>query len=448
MSGESRPILRLAVPLVIGQLSQMLMGVVDTMMVADVGIVELAALTFANVIFHVPFVFGIGLLTCISVRTSNARGAGNPQAARATCRHGVYLALVVSTVLFLLSLILAENLAIFKQPEDVTERTPAFFRIVMASMIPALVSIALKNHSDALNRPWPAFWIFMGGVGLNVVLNWLLIFGNLGFPELGLEGAAWGTFIARCAIVIAMLIWMTRAPLLRDWIPQRWFVAPMMAEMKKLLSLGWPASLQMLCEVGAFSAAALLVGGFGTIALASHQIALTCAATAFMVPLGLSMALTVHMGEAYGSGQFHRLRPIALSGWSLATGFALFTAVLFILFGRNFAALFVEDPRVVATAGSLLVIVGVFQIVDGLQVAAASMLRGLHDVRLPALMGFFAYWIVGIPCGAYLAYGPIPGPQGVWWGLAIGLAVASLTLCPRLWHLTRDPKVSNNSKNN
>ncbi|MEI7929638.1 MAG: MATE family efflux transporter, partial [Verrucomicrobiales bacterium] len=163
MSPEIRPILRLAFPLMIGQLGQMLMGVVDTVMVARVGIVELAALTFANTLFYVPFVFGIGILTSVSVRTANARGSGDPVAARASCRHGLYIGLALGLVLFLAALLLSNHLRWFGQPEEVAARTPHVFRILMASLIPGLASIALKNHADALNRAWPPFWISLGG---------------------------------------------------------------------------------------------------------------------------------------------------------------------------------------------------------------------------------------------------------------------------------------------
>lgn len=437
MPSEIRPILRLAFPLIIGQLGQMLMGVADTVMVARVGIVELAALTFANTLFYVPFVFGIGILTSVSVRTANARGSADPIASRASCRHGLYIGLTLGLLLFLGSLALSGQLHRFGQPPEVAARAPGIFLILMASLIPGLASIALKNHGDALNRPWPPFWLSISAVLLNVLLNWLMIFGRCGFPKLGLEGAGWATLISRCCLALSLVVWLSKAKGLKDWVPQRWLRAPVMKDVRHLLVLGWPASLQMLSEVAAFSAAALLVGHFGTIALASHQVALSCAATAFMIPLGLSMALTVHIGEAHGAGQMERLRHIVIAGWALAAGFAVLTAAGFLLFGGKIAGLFVEDQEVIQVASSLLVVVGIFQIFDGVQVASSSMLRGLHDVRLPALMGLVAYWLVGLPCGAWLAFGPIPGPKGVWWGLAIGLAMASMTLGPRVWKLTR-----------
>lgn len=430
---ESRLTLKLALPLMIGQLSQMLLGVADTVMIGQLGVTELAALTFANSLFHVPFVFGIGVLTAVSVFTSNSRGAGDASGARGSCRHGVYLATVLGLALFAVSWLVSLRLGLFGQPSEVSERTTVYFRILMASMVPALASIALKNHADALNRPWPPFWIFLGGVVLNIGLNWVMIYGKLGCPALGFEGAAWATLISRTAILIVMLFWLLRASGLQEWVPQRWVRRPDFRDIKRLLSIGVPASFQMLCEVSAFSVAGLLMGGFGPDAMAAHQIAITLAGTAFMIPLGLSMALTVRIGEALGAEETERFRRIAVSGWLLVTCFGVLGAGSFLLLGKWMASLFISVPAVIDLTASLLVIVGLFQLVDGLQVASSSMLRGLRDARVPAVIGFVSYWIVGLPVSAWLAFGLHLGARGVWWGLAAGLCAACVALGPRLW---------------
>lgn len=434
---ESKRTLRLAFPLMIGQLSQMLLGVADSVMVGHLGVTELAALTFANSLFHVPLVFGMGILTGISVMTSNARGAGDRAAARGSCRHGLYLATAMGLLLFGLAWLLSHRLAWFGQPAEVNAIAPRFFLILMASLVPGLASLALKNHGDALNRPWPAFWIFLGGVALNIALNALLIHGRLGFPRLGLEGAAWATLIARVAILAAMGVWLLNSRGLREWVPYRWLRAPVMADLRRLLAVGLPAACQMFFEVTAFSLAGLMMGRFGADAMAAHQIAITLAATAFMIPLGLSMALTVRMGEAAGAARFHQLRPIALSGWTLALVYAVLAVAIFLGFGKILAAAFIDSPRVIALAASLIVIVGVFQVFDSFQVACAGMLRGLQDSRVPAVMGFAAYWLIGLPAGVWLAFGCGWAARGVWWGLAAGLAAAAATLGPRLWRRTR-----------
>lgn len=431
---ESKLSLKLAFPLVIGQLSQMLLGVVDTLMVGQLGVTELAALTFANSLFYIPFVFGIGLLTSISVATSNAHGANDPTAARGSCRHGLYLGTALGLVLFLLALIISYNLHWFGQPEKVTAETGNFYRILMLSNIPALVSIALKNHADALNRPWPPFWIYLGGVVLNIFLNWILIFGKLGCPELGFEGAAWATLIARTLMLAGIMIWLIGDKDLKEWVPRRWFRQPKLSYTKSLLGIGFPASIQMLCEVSAFSIAGLMMGHISANAMAAHQITVSLTGTAFMIPLGLSMALTVRVGQVNGAKDYARLKTVTISGWLLVGLVGLINAACFFSFGHHMSSWFTDNHELIELTATLLAICAVFQIFDGLQVGSASMLRGLHDTRVPAVMGFVAYWIIGIPLGLWLAFFKDLGAAGVWWGLASGLIVASITLGPRLWN--------------
>ena len=442
---ESKQTLKLAFPLVIGQVSQMLLGVADTVMIGKLGVTELAVLTFANSLFYVPFVFGIGVLTSVSVFTSGAAGAKDPAAGRASCRNGVYIAAVIGILLFLGMSVVSLNLGMFGQPEDVVERTGAYFRIIMLSMIPGLMSMALKNHADALDRPWPPFWIFLWGVVLNVFLNWVMIYGKLGCPAMGLAGAAWATMISRTAILVGMFVWLYRAKGMEEWAPARWRQLPGRVEMGRFLGIGIPSSLQMICEVSAFSVAGLMMGRFGETAMAAHQITLMCAATAFMVPLGISMALSVRVGSANGAGQTERLRMIAKSGWAIALGYGVCGAVVFFTLGGWLASLYTDEIPVIRLSASLMIVVGLFQLFDSLQVTSASMLRGLQDTRIPALAAFFAYWFIGIPVAVLLSVKFGQGAIGVWWGLAVGLAAACVMLVPRLWKMTGRPASSSRS---
>ncbi len=438
---ESRLTLKLAFPLVIGQVSQMLLGVADTMMIGRLGVTEMAVLTFANSLFYVPFVFGIGILTSISVFTAGAHGSNDHAAGRASCRHGMYVATILGILLFLAMSLLSLNLGSFGQPPDVVEKTGAYFRIIMASLIPGLMSMALKNHADALDRPWPPFWIFLWGVVLNVFLNWVMIFGRLGCPAMGLEGAAWATFISRTAILVGMFIWLYGGKGMREWTPFHWFKPPSKPDIKRFLGIGFPASLQMVCEVSAFSLAGLMMGRLGETAMAAHQVALMCAATAFMVPLGLSMALGVRIGNASGAGQVERLRKIIVSGWWLGVGWAVFGALFFLFAGNWVSSLFIDENPVIVLSAKILIVVGVFQIFDSIQICSVSMLRSLHDTRMPAFLGFFAYWIVGLPVAVLLSVKFDLGAVGVWCGLATGLFIASITIGPRLWRMT-EPKAA------
>jgi MATE family multidrug resistance protein len=208
------------------------------------------------------------------------------------------------------------------------------------------------------------------------------------------------------------------------------------SEIRKFLTVGFPASIQMITEVSAFSVAGLMMGRYGATAMAAHQVALMCAATAFMIPLGLSMALSVRISTAVGAGERLRLRPIVVSGWWIGAAYSLVGALVFALFGEWMASFFTEEKPVIRLAASLLIVVGVFQLFDSIQVGSVAMLRGLHDARIPALIGFFSYWMVGLPIAVLLSVKFDLGAVGVWCGLAAGLFVACIMLSPRLWKMT------------
>lgn len=439
---ESKLSLRLAIPLMIGQLGQMLLGVVDTLMVGRLGVTELAALTFANSLFYIPLVFGIGVMTAVSVTTSNAQGAGDRQAARDSCRHGLYVGLALGVILFAIGWILSRKLHWFGQPEHVQEATGTFYLILIASAIPALGSTALKNHADALDRPWIPFSIFFGGVLINIFLNWVMIFGNLGCPALGFEGAAWGTLIARVGMLLGVWLWLSFSKDLREWVPHHWLRKPDFVRIRHLLAIGIPASLQILTEVSAFSVAGLLMGHISADAMAAHQITISLTGVAFMIPLGFSMALSVRVGQVNGSGDRARLRQVAFSGWMCLSVIAVINASCFLTLGREMASWFTDASRLIQLSAALLAICGVFQIFDALQVGSASMLRGLHDTRIPAVIGAIAYWVVGIPFGAWLAFEQGMGARGVWWGLAAGLFIACSCMGVRMWRMVKSSRAA------
>jgi MATE family multidrug resistance protein len=437
---ESKATFLLALPLIVGQLGQMLMGVADTVMIGHVGVVPLAASTFANTLLMVPFLFGVGLLTSISIRVSQGRGGQRHDEVKHALRHGTWLALGFGVCIVLLILAILPFLGFLGQPEEVVVEAPTYLMLVAVSMVPVMVSMAWKNYGDAMNRPWLPFWILMTGVLLNVLLNWILIYGHWGMPALGLAGAGWATLISRLCVVVALYVWLMRAPVVRDWSPHRWWGVWKKGEFRVLLRLGVPIGLQLLAEIGAFAAASLMIGSMGVVALAAHQVAWICVSTSFMIPLGVAMALTVRMGEASGSysGVERRvkLRQILLGGGMfgfLVTGVSM---GVFIVFGQWLASHIVSEPDVIQLAAGLLVIAGFFQIVDGFQVIFSSALRGMGDVKVPAWLGVFAYWGIAVPLGAYLGFVRGDGASGVWWGLAFGLVAAAWLLGARAWKMS------------
>lgn len=433
---ESRITIRLAIPLIIGQLGQMLISLSDTLMLGWLGVTELAACSFANTLIYLPMMFGIGMSMAVSIRVSQARGANDPAAARAALRHGLYVTLALGTLAVAAALAIRPFLGLFQQDAHVIAIVPNFLLILAASMIPAMGSMAVKNHADAMNRPWPVFWISMAGVALNIVLNWMLIFGKWGAPQLGFEGAAVATLIARTAVLIGMIVWCRGDAALKEWVPKRWLRVPDWAAMKDLLSTGFPASMQLLAEVSAFVMATFIIGSMGEAALASHQVAIQCAATIFMIPLGISMALTVRIGEAFGAKNFTSMRPILTSGWAMGVAFAVVSASGFAFLNHELAGLFIKNDEVLAMAASLLIVAAAFQFCDTLQIIAAGALRGLDDVHVPAWIAFGAYWVVSIPLGYVLAYELGFGVTGMWWGITLGLTITAILLGRRVWKKT------------
>ncbi len=432
---ELRPTLRLAAPITAGQVGQMLMGVADTVMVGHVGTLALAACAFGNNVIMVIAVAGFGVLTSVSIRVSHAHGAGAAHDMARAYYGGAGLS-VIGGVLCAVGMHLVYPLFHhLGQAPGVVEEAKAYTIIVAWSLIPAWLTATARNYLESQSRPWPAFWIMFGGVLLNVFLNWVFIFGNLGAPALGLTGAGWATLISRVVTFVAMTWFVLAASSAPSeaWKPDlEWW-----REQGALLRLGLPAGLQLLGEVGAFAMAALLIGRLGAVPLAAHQIAITCASTTFMFPLGVAMASTVRIGQAVGRGQLELLRPIGAGAWMVGLVVMAGFTVILVTFGPDIARAFVSDPAVIVIAAKLLVIAGIFQMVDGVQVVGSGLLRGLRDTKAPMWITVAAYWAIALPLGSWLTFGRGYGASGMWIGLAWGLLFAAALLVLRFVRKTR-----------
>jgi multidrug resistance protein, MATE family len=323
------------------------------------------------------------------------------------------------------------------QPPEVVAEAGVYLFLFGASLFPALVAHGCKQFAEALKHPWVPTFVMLGGVLLNVFLNWVLIFGHWGAPAMGIKGAGWATVIARLVMALALLVYVLRAPALRMFQPVRWRVAWSRTRFLNLFKLGWPVAGQHFCEVSAFAFAAIMMGWISPDAIAAHQIAITCAAMSFMFVLGLGAAACIRVGHAYGAGQFIRMRRIGLGAVGLAAGIMAMFGVTFMLAGRPIASWFIASPSVVELTAQLLIVAAIFQIADGVQVTSISALRGLADVRAPALIAVLAYWVLAVPLGALLAFRAHWGAVGIWTGLAIGLGVAAFGLAWRFHRQTR-----------
>ena len=428
---ESHSTLLLAVPIMAGQLSQMLMGVADSAMVGRVGVVPLAAASFANGLLGVPFLFSIGLMQAISVRVSQAHGAGDRRETGEALRHGLAITGIAGLMLVALVMLATTQLAHFGQPPEVAREARNYFLLYGGSMLPMLLAMSFKQFSEAMNHPWPPMLILLGSVGLNVVLNWILIYGNLGAPAMGLTGAGLGTLLSRVAALLAVVAYLFRARRFAGALPEVWTSALEWARLRSMLAVGLPAAGQLLLEVTAFSVATIMMGWLGTQALAAHQIAFTCASTSFMFPLGIAMATSIRIGQALGANEPERVRAIGLTSFALSALVMSAMALVFAFGNAQLARAFVDDAATSSLAAKLLVIAAIFQIFDGLQVVGAGALRGLNDATAPMIVCLVAYWIFFIPFACLAAFRFGFGAPGIWYGLATALGLVAVSLFVR-----------------
>ncbi|HTD17076.1 MAG TPA: MATE family efflux transporter [Chthoniobacterales bacterium] len=426
--------LSLAIPMMVGQFGQMLMGIIDTLVLGRVGVVPLAAVGFSNTLLGTLYVGGIGILAAVGIFAAQAHGAKLESAKIEVFRAAFWLSLFVGTAAAAVVIVLLPVLNIFGEPIPVEIAARPFLVIVGLSLIPALASMSAKTYCEALGKPVIPTVILYVGVILNVALNLPLVFGWFGLPALGMVGSAIATLCAR----IFILIGVTGYALFLNRLPWRGLTISGVSWEKvgSLFRLGLPISCQYVAEAGAFNFSAIMMGWMGTIPLAAHQIVVTCAATTFMFPLGISIAAGVRLGHAVGSQAYSALRKISLGAIMVSVLIQLGFAAIYLTLGHEVALLFTSQPEVVELAGRLMIITGIFQIADGIQVTSAGCLRGLADIRLPMLIGIFCYWAAAIPTGFIFAFNLHTGPTGIWVGLATGLFVAALLLTWRLQAMT------------
>jgi MATE family multidrug resistance protein len=457
---EVRATLTLAAPIIVGQVSQMLMGVIDSAMIGHAGTVPLAAAAFGNGVFTVFYVLGIGLMIPVSIFVARARGAQQPREAGEYLRHGVALAIVFGALETIVMFGLSTQLFRFGQPSEVVAIVTPFFLLFAASITPVLIYLALRQFAEAMGHPWAPMFIMLAGVALNAALNWVFIFGHLGVPALGLTGAGISTLISRTLGAFVIFLWLRRDVRVREAWPAfvgggsetisdhsagerrahgkpGWFGGYSRVRFKEMLKIGSAASGMLLFEATAFTFSGIMIGWLGAVPLAAHQIAITCASMTFLLPLGLSIAAGMRVSHALGASERTQLRAIAFGAIGLGAVMTTCFAVAFGL-GRNvIAAWFVHDGAVIVLAAQLLVVAAFFQLVDGIQVISAAVLRGISDVKVPTAITLVAYWGIALPLAYILGFRAALGAIGVWTGIASGLAFAAIFLSVRFARLTR-----------
>ena len=437
---ELRALGRLAWPLVLAQLAQNGMGFIDTVMVGRLGPDALAAIALGNTVFFFILIGFSAVLYSVSPFVAQAHGAGKPdEAARAT-RQGLWLALFLS-VPGILVFVFGEQLLLLTGQSPATAAGAGLYLGGMAFGFPAVLALtALRGFLEGHGNTRPILFVSAVGVGLNVLGNDALMFGHLGMPRLGLVGTAYSSAFA--FLVMAVLLGSYIAWRYPEYRVFRHLRRPDRAMMLALVRVGWPIGLTSGFESGLFSVAALLMGQYGTAALAGHLIAMQSASTTFMVPLGIGIATSVRVGQAVGRGEPAAVRSAAYMGVAVAGGFMLVSALVFWLLPGSIIRLYLgagasDATAVFGFAARFLAVAALFQIFDGTQVAAVGALRGLKDTRVPMLLTLVAYWLVGVPVAVGLSFGLRLGPIGLWFGLLVALATAAVLLVVRLWQQVR-----------
>lgn len=429
--------LKLAWPIIVGQLSHIALGVIDSAMVGRLGADPLAAVSVSVGLFSILMVFGIGVSFAISPLTAIERGAGNSVEAEKILKNGVINGLTVGAILVVLMLVVAAMLPWMNQTKEVTAYSIPYLQILAISMLPIMIFQSFRQFSEGLEIMYPALLIGLSMIPLNTFGNWLLIYGNWGFPAMGIEGAAWATVLTRFVAAAMMAAYVMFNRRFQAYRQLAWRAAIDAAVIKRLLALGIPGGAQLIFETSAFALAAVMIGWLGSKALAAHQIAINLASISFMVAIGISSASAIRVGHAQGQSNFLKVRNIGKSSFFMAGGFMALCGLVFIGMRYSLPALYIDDQEVINQAAQLLLVAAAFQIVDGIQAVGVGLLRGMEDVKRPTLYVMLAYWILALPLGGLLAFTFDMGVLGLWIALALGLAASALLLSYRFFRLTR-----------
>lgn len=429
----------IAYPVMLSQLGHILVGVADSMMVGALGAEPLAAVSLANSLVSLALMFGIGVSIAITPLVAAADGGDTTYDQSQIFRHGLVINVITGGALAGILVSSAYALPWFNQPPRVVDLTIPYLIIVASSTVPFMLFQTFRQYAEGLSFTRTAMVITLSANLLNVLLNYLLIYGYAGFPAMGLNGAGVATLISRIVMAAAMAIYVIRSPWFRS-VPAR-LSSLQKILVSRMLKIGVPTGFQYIFEVGTFSFASIMMGWLGTQALAAHQIALNLAAISYMIATGLAAAATVRIGNQLGQRDMPNLRRVGWSALFMSTLLMSVSAGIFLVFNHTLPTLYVDEISVIDLAASLLVIAAFFQLSDGIQAVGLGILRGMADVKVPTLITLVAYWGIGIPIAYVLAFPVGWGAQGIWIGLLISLTVAAILLVRRFRRLSAHRKL-------
>ncbi|MEP2641930.1 MATE family efflux transporter [Roseobacter sp.] len=433
---HGRAILGLGLPLVGGHLAQIAIGITDTVMLGWYGVEALAAVTLGSTFFFVFFIFGSGFAWAVMPMVASLEAEGDEVGLRRAARMGLWLSLGFAMLALPVMVWSDDILRALGQGDDLARDAGTYLRIAGFGIVPALLVMVIKSYLAALERTQVVLWITVLSAVVNGFMNYAFIFGNWGAPELGITGAALASVVTHTVALIGICVY-ARSALPHHALFQRLW-RPDWQMLGQVFRLGWPIGLTNLSEVGLFAGSAMMMGWLGAVPLAAHGIALQLSAVTFMMHLGLSNAATIRAGNAYGRQDPPHMRKGALVVTLLSVVIALVTIVLFVTLSETLISLFIQpdDPQraeIMAIGGVLVALAALFQLVDGAQVIALGLLRGVQDTRVPMICAALSYWGVGLPCSYLFGFVWDLGGAGIWMGLVVGLGVASVLLSARFW---------------
>ncbi|WP_304131807.1 MATE family efflux transporter [Mesonia mobilis] len=433
---EFKKNLNIAYPVMLGQLGHVLVGLADNIMVGRLGAAPLAAVSLGNSLIFIALSIGIGFSFAITPLIAEADGARNIEKGRSYFQHGIVMCTIIGLLLFGVVWFSKPVLYYLDQPSEVVDLALPYIDIVAFSLVPVMVFQAFKQFGDGLSQTKYAMYATIVANLVNVLFNYLLIYGVWIFPRLELEGAAIGTLISRFFMLGFMYFILKNKKKFSTYFI--WAKKSLQQKIfKRLFNLGFPTALQMLFEVAIFTASVFLAGTLGTNAQAANQVALNLSSMTFMIAVGIGVTATIRVGNQKGQHNYEELRRIAFSTFFLVFIIEAFFALGFILLKDLLPVFYIDNAEVIALAAQLLIVAALFQLSDGLQVVILGALRGLQDVRYPTLICFFAYWVIGFPVSYLLGKENAMGSMGIWFGLLAGLSASSILLYIRFNYLSK-----------
>lgn len=434
---ELKQIMILAVPLILAQMVQMAMAVIDTVMAGRIDALALAAIALGAGIWSFTMLCGVGLMLALSPTISQHVGANNHRLIREELRQGIWLSLLLGFVLIGLMLAIGQSLPLLGVKEDIIPEAQRYLLWVSWSMPFTCLYMVPRAFNESMGNTLPMLWIWLLLLPLNVLGNYIFMYGKFGFPALGAPGAGLSTGILQTLAFFMLAAYTLKASRYQSYNLARRMTLPDWAHIGVLFNLGLPICIGLAMEAGMFMVSTLLMGRFGAETVAGHQIALNIASITFMIPLGIAQALTVRVGRAIGAGDMPGARQRGQLGIVLCGGLMAVSGLCLWLFGESLAALYSRDNAVVAIGAHFLMFAALFQLGDGLQIGASGVLRGYKDTRIPMFINTVSYWLVGLASGVYLSMYTSLGADGLWIGIVIGLFTAALVLNGRFYLLSR-----------